>query len=194
MITQQVQRFAMRGQFGSALTGTIAATTNGTLLTVRYPEISAARWGAFLKILRMHVQVTTLTAFTTPVTASRGLKLVRAAHDAAGTANPSGGGAFTFGLNRPGTADTLAIGRVATTGALTTTGFTFETAVKHRMSLTHAGASGAVYDEVWRFDDVEAPALWLPPGYLVGLQTEGALDAGGTIQVQVEIDAVETDR
>lgn len=183
-----------RGQFGSALTGIIAATTNGTLLTVRYPELSAARWGSFLKILRMHVQVTTLTAFGTSVTAGRGLKLVRAAHDAAGTANPSGGAAYTFGVNRPGAGDTLAVGRVATTGALTTTGFTFESAVKHRVQLAHCGPSGSNYDEVWRFDDVEAPALYLPPGYLLGLQTEAALDATGTIQVQVEIDAVEVDR
>lgn len=186
--------YAQRGQFGSALTGIIAATTNGTLLTVRYPELGAARWGKFLKILRMHVQATTLTAFGTAVTAGRGLKLVRASNDTAGVANPTGGAAFTFGVNKPGSADTLAIGRVATTGALTTTGFTFEAAVKHRMQLAHAGAASANYDEVWRFDDVEAPALYLPPGYLVGLQTEAALDATGTLQLQVEIDAVEVDR
>jgi len=177
----------MYGQFGSALTGIIAVTTNGTLLTVRYPEAG----NFLLRVKRMHVQVTTLTAFGTPVTAGRGLKLVRASNDAAATANPLGGAAFTFGRTRSGRGGTLAIGHVATTGALTTTGFTFESAVIQRMQLVHAGASGANWDEVWRWNETEAQPIYLEPGWLVGLQTEAALDATGTIQVQAEIDAEE---
>ena len=185
-----------RGQAGSALTGVVAAGADGTLWTLRFPETtpmpSGSRGqGKRLYIQRIHVQYVCLTAFTTPVTAGRALRLVRGAPTSGTAANPSGGGAYTMVRKRSSGDETLGIGRVATTGVLTTTGLTFETAPLQRMLVVQAGASGNSWDEAWRFDGVEADPIYLLPGETLAIQTDSAFDAVGTFQLNVDVDAVE---
>lgn len=188
-----------RGQAGSALTGIVAAAADGTLWTLRYPESAAAvlpgnstRETKRLYVQRIHVQYVCLTAFTTPVTAGRALRLVRGAPTSGTAVNPSGGAAYTMVHKRSDVSnETLGVGRVATTLVLTTTGITFETAPLQRVMLVGAGASGAQYDEAWRFDGIEADPIYLLPGELLAIATDAAFDAAGTFQLQVDVDAVE---
>ncbi len=187
-----------KGQAGSALTGVVAALADGTVWTLRYPELAVQPGGSKgglqrrLYVQRIHVQYVTLTAFTTPVTAGRALRLVRGAPTGATAANPTGGAAYTMVRKRSApTNETLGVGRVSTTGVLTTTGLTFETDPMQRMLLAMAGASGNVWDEAWRFDGVEADPLYLLPGELLAIQTDSAFDAAGTFQLQIDVDAVE---
>jgi len=189
-----------RGQAGSALTGIVAAAADGTVWTLRYPETTVmpgASKGAGglqrrLYVQRIHVQYVTLTAFTTPVTAGRALRLVRGAPTSGTASNPSGGAAYTMVHKRSDvTNETLGVGRVSTTAVLTTTGITFESAPLQRMMLVQAGSSGNSYDEAWRFDGVEADPIFLLPGELLAIQTDSAFDAAGTFQLQVDVDAVE---
>jgi hypothetical protein len=183
------------GQAGSALTGTVAAglAADGVVWSLRYPETvvmpSSSTLARRLYVQRIHVQYVTGTAYTTPVTLGRHLKLVRATAPA-GTANPSGGAAYTMVRKRSDGAETLGIGRVATTGALTTTGFVAEEPVQ-RMLLSMAGDSGSAYDEAWRFDNIEADALVLLPGQALFISAGALFDAAGTWELQVDVDAVE---
>ncbi len=186
-----------RGQAGSALTGIVAAAAEGTVWTLRYPETTvlpgkSTRETKRLYVQRIHVQYVTLTAFTTPVTAGRALRLVRGAPTTVTASNPSGGAAYVMVHKRSDDAtETLGVGRVATTAVLTTTGITFETAPMQRMLLAQAGNSGNSYDEAWRFDGVEADPIYLLPGELLAIATDSAFDAAGTFQLQVDVDAVE---
>ncbi len=186
-----------RGQAGSALTGIVAATADGTLWTLRYPETSvmpgnSTRETKRLYVQRIHVQYVTLTAFTTPVTAGRALRLVRGAPTSGTASNPSGGSAYVMVHKRSDVdSETLGVGRVATTAVLTTTGLTFETAPLQRIMLVQAGSSGNSYDEAWRFDGIEADPIYLLPGQLLAIATDSAFDAAGTFQLQVDVDAVE---
>lgn len=189
-----------KGTAGSAITGVVAAGADGTLWTLRYPEVpvlpAASKGGGGLQrrlyVQRIHVQYVTLTAFTTPVTAGRALRLVRGAPTAGTAADPSGGAAYVMVRKRSTpTNETLGVGRVSTTVVLTTTGLTFETAPFQRMLLVQAGASGNVWDEKWLFDGVEADPLYLVPGELLAIQTDSAFDAAGTFQLQIDVDAVE---
>lgn len=194
----------MYGQIGSGISGTIAATTNGILYVLRYPEFRDANGriydpGTRLKIQRKHVQITTGTAFTTPVTLGRALRwvLARPTNGAnAHVADPTGGREFAMVHKLEGDTETLAKGYISSTGALTTTGFSISPNPRQRINLSHMGASGSNYDEVWRFDGVEAEPIYLRPGQWFGLETEadgaaGALDAGGTLQINVDVDAIE---
>lgn len=186
-----------RGQAGSALTGIVAAAADGTVWTLRYPETTvlpgkSTRETKRLYVQRIHVQYVTLTAFTTPVTAGRALRLVRGAPTSGTASNPSGGAAYVMVHKRSDeVTETLGVGRVALTGVLTTTGITFETNPLQRIMLAQAGSSGNSYDEAWRFDGIEADPIYLLPGELLAIATDSAFDAAGTFQLQVDVDAVE---
>lgn len=181
------------GQHGSAFTGTIAATTSGTLWTLFWPASDAgadavAAQGT-LAVRRIHVQVTTIVAFSTSVVAGRALRLVAGAATSPSKGEATGGAEWQM---RPKHRDgdvNLARGRVATTAALTTTGILFGDP-RRRMSLVHMGASGAVYDEVWEYDAARGP-LYLSPGRCLAIQTDAALDAAGTLQIKIDVDAEE---
>lgn len=175
------------GQIGSALSGAIAATTTGVLWLLRYPEAAPGDY----EIRRIHVQATTLVAYTTPITAGRGLRLVIGRPDKAGVL-PTGGATFSMAHKRDGDTETLGIGRMATTGALTVTNFTLGVNPRQRMALAHLGAAGDNYDEVWRWGDDEPEPIILRPGWFVAVATEQALDAGGSLQLQIDVDARET--
>lgn len=187
-----------RGQAGSGLTGTVAATADGTLWTLRFPETapmpSGSRGqGKRLYIQRIHLQWTTLTAFTAGAvpTAGRGVQLVRGAPTSGTAANPSGGAAFTMVRKRSSGDEVLGVGRVATTGVLTTTGLTFESTPFARALLASQGTAGASFEKVWRFDGVEADPIYLLPGEVLAIQTNQAMDAAGTFQLLADVDAVE---
>lgn len=176
------------GQVGSALSGTIAAATSGVLWIARYPKGGQGLY----EVRRIHTQVTTLVSYTTLVTAGRGLKLV-IGEAATLDAHPSGGASWAMVSKGPPQSEdeTMAEGWVASTGALTTSNQTIRANPRHRIQLAHCGVAGSNYDEVWRFDGVEAEPLFLNPGQWVGLATEQALDAGGSLQIQVDCDARE---
>lgn len=171
------------GQIGSAFSGTIAATTNGVLWLLHYPEDAPGEY----EVRRIHAQWTTLAAFATLVVAGRALELVVGRPDRRGV-SPSGGAVYNMAHKRDGGDEQLGLGRIATTGALTVTNFTLGN-VRQRMALVHAGAAGSNYDEAWRFDGVEAEPLILLPGQFAAIRTNGALDAGGTGQLNVDVDA-----
>lgn len=190
-----------KGQAGSALTGTVAAAlaAGSVVWTLRYPEL-AVQPGAGLGSKRLYVQriavtVTVGTAFTTPVTLGRHLILVRGAPTSSTASNPSGGVAYTMVRKRSDSAtnsgETLGVGRAATTGALTTTGLTFETNVIRRLPLGGAGSSGAITTATWVFDGVAADPIYLLPGELVALAAGATFDAAGTFELAVDVDAVE---
>jgi hypothetical protein len=175
------------GQMGSALSGTIAAATNGVLFALRYPEGASKLY----QVERLHFQWTTLTSFTTPVTAGRALRGTIYRPDNDHVADPSGGSEFALVYKRRGDDEQLAKGYIASTGALTMTNFTQAANPRVRASLVHAGVSGAMYDEVWRYDGVEARPLYLSPGEIFAIATDSALDAGGTGQLQVDVEGRE---
>lgn len=190
-----------KGQAGSALTGTVAAllAADGVVWSLRYPETTVMPSASSLAGRRLYVQriaVTAVigTAFTTPVTLGRHLKLVRGAPTSGTAANPSGGAAYVMVRKRSdlGTdAEVLGVGRVATTAALTTTGLTFETAVIRRLPMSGSGASGSIITATWSFDGVDADPIYLLPGQLVALAAGATMDAAGTFELTVDVDAVE---
>lgn len=192
-----------KGQAGSTATGTVAAglAADGVVWTLRYPEsvagvLSPGAGAANAKKLyvgRIEVVVTTVVAFTTPVTAGRHLKLVRGTGPA-GTADPSGGAAWTPARKRSdldANVEALGVGRVATTGALTTTGFTFEANAIRRLPLAGAGASGAVASASWIFDGRQAAPVVLLPGQVLALAAGATFDAAGTWEMFVDVDFAE---
>lgn len=140
-------------------------------------------------IERIRLEYTTLTAFTTPLTAGRRLGLFRGTSAAAsgGTLlppvqkwTPSQGSEF---LNANG-GDI----RIATTGALTVTGITWEANALREMSLAHVGAAGAYREAIWEFHASENHPIVLEPGQLLGIRTIPAMDAAGTFQISVSMD------
>lgn len=190
-----------KGQAGSALTGTVAAAlaADGVVWSLRYPELTvqpgASQSSKRLYVQRIAVTATVGTAFTTPVTLGRHLKLVRGAPTSGTASNPSGGAAFTMVRKRSDSAtnsgETLAVGRVATTAALTTTGLTFESNVIRRLPMGGSGTSGAITTATWLFNGVDADPIYLLPGELVALAAGATFDAAGTFELAVDVDAVE---
>lgn len=202
--TQISRNLREKGQCGAAKTGTIAAALadDAVIWTLKYPEISQgagipgkSTLSKRLYVERIHIHTVTGTAFTTPVTLGRGLELVRGAPTSGNTAsNPSGGAAFTMVRKRSdltSSDETLAIGRVATTGALTTTGYTFESNAIRHFVMSQVGDSGADYDEEWRFDGVHADPLYLLPGEVLAIRAAAAFDAAGTWEAAITVDCVE---
>jgi hypothetical protein len=187
-----------KGQAGSALTGTVAAAlaADGVIWTLRYPESSvmpaASGFSKRLYVQRVAVTVVVGTAFTTPVTLGRHLKLCRATANA-GTANPSGGAAYVMARKRSDIttdAEVLGVGRVATTAALTTTGFTLGDAIR-RLPMSGSGTSGSIITATWSFDGTDADPIYLLPGQALALAAGATMDAAGTFELTVDVDAVE---
>lgn len=136
----------------------------------------------------MRIRYTTIVAYTTPVTAGRRLAVFRGSGAAA-----SGGTAITVATPKD-TAyaasefDTASGGdmRIATTGALTVTGITFEAAPIAVMPLVHVGTAGAFVEYVYEFDVRNHP-VELNAGQLLAIRCPQAMDAAGTWQLSVEV-------
>ncbi len=81
--------------------------------------------------------------------------------------------------------DSLFVGRIATTQALTLGTVEFETLPIRRLSLTHAGAAGVDYDEVWDYSD---DPINIAPGGVIGILAGALFDAVGTWQANISLD------
>lgn len=170
--------FPLNGCKFSGRTGVMAAglTSGSAVLTLRYPDTATKVWA----LQWLHVHVACIGVFTTPVTASRSLHLVRSTDVDAGA---SGGNALDVVRNDSRfPTETLPVGRIADTAALTMTDITLDSAAAARLALSQVGASGADYDEIWTFDD----PLILIPGQTVALVAGATFDAGGTWQLTVK--------
>lgn len=171
-----------RGQTISGVTGTMAAAlaADAAVCAFRYPVAAVAKCA----VLWMHLHYVCIGAFTTPVTAGRRLHLIRGSG-----ADPSGGTALDVSRDDSGlSAETKVTGAIATTAALTMTSVVFTSELpKARLLLAHAGASGASYDEVWRWED----PLVLLPGELLAVTAGATFDAAGTWQMNFKAEAVE---
>jgi hypothetical protein len=180
--------------YGTAATsGTIAAAlaANSTVFAMRLDPGSTR--AAFIE--RVRLEVTTIVAFTVPVTAGRRLALYRGSGAAS-----AGGTAIATATPKHSTVSpsefNAALGgdiRIATTGALTVTGITFEAERFREMSLTHVGAAGAFRDLVWEFSASESQPIQLDPGQLIAVRNPVVMDAAGTWQLAVSVDWYEAD-
>ncbi len=172
--------------------GTIAAAlgANSCVFAMRMDPGAGATKKAYIKNLR--VRFTTIVAFTTPVTAGRRLAVFRASG-----ANASGGTAITVATPKDtaysASEFNVASGgdmRIASTGALTVTGITFEAAPMKVMTLAHVGTAGASQEFLYELD-VRSHPIELNAGQLLTIRNPVAMDAAGTWQVSVEVDWAE---
>ena len=137
----------------------------------------------------MRIRWTTVTAFTTPVTATRSIVVTRGNGAAAsgGTALPT---ATKKDSSYPSSEFDSALGgdmRIASTGALTTTGITFETVNFGEMTLIQAGAAGAFYEVVYELSVRNHPIEMLA-GEVLAIRVGGTtMDAAGTFVLGVEV-------
>lgn len=173
----------------SSVTGTIAAAlaANSSVFAMRL-DPSAGSTLAFIE--RVRLQYTTIVAYTTPVTAGRRLAIYRGSGAAA-----SGGTALATAAQKDSTSSPSECNsaqggdmRIATTGALTVTGITYETQEFATMSLVHVGAAGGFHDQVFEFSTTESTPLVLQPGQLLAIRNPAAMDAAGTWQLAVRVD------
>lgn len=170
----------------SNITGTIAAAlaANAAVFAMRLDPSSGKR--AFIDRLRL--QFTTLVAYTVPITAGRRLALYRGSGAAA-----SGGTAIATAVKKHTASASLsefdiAQGgdiRIATTGALTVTGITFEAEPIATMMLVHAGNAGAYVESIFEFSATESAELVLEPGQVFAIRAPQLMDAAGTWQLGV---------
>lgn len=175
------------GYCSAAITGTIGAAlgANSSVFAMRLDPSSAKR--AFIE--RIRLEFTSIVAFTTPITAGRRLSLFRGSGAAA-----SGGTAMTAvpkHSTAPGSEFEIANGgdiRISTTGALTVTGITFETAELRALLLVHVGAAGAYTERIWEFAAAECHPIQLEPGQVLAIRNPVAMDAAGTWQLAVNVD------
>lgn len=171
----------------AAKTGTIAAAAaaGAAVFAMRVNPGSSKK--AYINLLKL--RFTTIVAFTTPVTQTRSLVITRGAGAAT-----SGGTAITAVAQK----DTAygasqfdaAVGgdtRIASTGALTVTGITWETVNLGELTLAHVGSAGNFYEAVYEFDLRNHP-VELNPGELLGVRVgPSAMDAAGTWSLGVEV-------
>lgn len=171
----------------AAKTGVIAAAAaaNACVFAMRFdPAAVNEVW-----IDSIRLRWTTVTAFTTPVTATRSIVLVRGNGAAA-----SGGTAIATATKKdtayPASEFDSALGgdmRIASTGALTVTGITFETTNLAELTLVQAGAAGAFYEQTYEFSVRNHP-IELHAGELIAVRVgPSAMDAAGTWVLGVEV-------
>jgi len=167
--------------------GTIAAAAaaNATVFAMRLDPASSKR--AWIDSIRL--RWTTITAFTTPVTATRSIVITRGNGAAA-----SGGTAIATATKKDSTYGASefdsALGgdiRIASTGALTVTGITFDTTNFGEVTLIQAGAAGAFYEAVYELSVRNHP-IELQAGELIAVRVgPSAMDAAGTWVLGVEV-------
>lgn len=168
-------------------TGTIAATAAAGAAVFAMRLDPGSPYIAYIDSLK--IRWTTIAAFTTPVTGTRSLVLTR------GSGAATSGGTSVTTMTPKDTAyaasefDAAAGGAVsiATTGALTVTGITWETTNLAEMPLIHVGAAGAFYEHTYEFSVRNHP-IELHPGQVLGVRVGStAMDAAGTWVLGVEV-------
>lgn len=171
----------------AAKTGTIAAAAaaGAAVFAMRLdPGYSGKAW-----VESIRLRWTTLVAFTTPVTQTRSLVITRGSGAAA-----SGGTAIAANTKKdtayPASQFDTAEGgdtRIASTGALTVTGITWEATNLAEVTLVHVGAAGAFYEVVYEFS-VRNHEIELNAGQVLGVRVgASAMDAAGTWSLGVEV-------
>lgn len=180
MLANGVRR---RGFSISGITGIVAAAlaADSVVFAMRCaPSTNTRR----LFVERVRLQWTTLTAFTTPVTAGRRIGLYRGA-GAALTGETALVPVLKDGSGADAAADLAVISdaRISSTAALTPGAFVREANEIDQISLGHVGASGGHHNEL-----IELPAPQeLLPGELLVVSNQIAMDAAGTFQLQVTV-------
>ncbi|CAB4165497.1 hypothetical protein UFOVP820_59 [uncultured Caudovirales phage] len=169
-----------------------AAAAGATVFAMRLdPGAGAKRaW-----IDSMTLRWTTITAFTTAITAGRSLVITRGTGAAA-----SGGTAIASATKKDSSYassefDSSLGGdmRVASTGALTVTGITFESVNLAEMTLTHVGAAGAYYETIYEISVRNHPVELVAGEVLAVRVGASTMDAAGTWQLGVEVNWRESD-
>lgn len=167
-----------------ALTGTIAAASNGSVFAMRNSPTSTKD----IYISYISLEYCTITAYTTPVTQRR-LQIIRGSGAAA-----SGGTAITP-IAQHDSADPVSQlnsgpggdVRVSTTATLTVTGITFDTNALANLVLTQFGAANARIFQIFDFGSTDKGSLTLQPGELLAIRTSAAFDAAGTWQLGINV-------
>lgn len=178
----------------SAVTGTIAAAlgANSSVFAMRLDPAAGATYKAKVEKLRLHY--TTIVAYTTPITAGRRLALFR------GSGAATSGGTSLATAAKRDTADgnsQFNSGEggqmsIATTGALTVTGITFEADPLRLMTLVHVGAAGGFIEQIWEFTVADGGGpISLNQGELLAIRNPAAMDAAGTWTLGINVDWVE---
>lgn len=146
-------------------------------------------YGGKVYIDSIKLRWTTIVAFTTPITQTRSLVITRGSGAAAslGTSLATAVKKDTaYGASQTDTAlggDT----RIASTGALTVTGITFESVNLAEITLAHVGNAGNFYEHVYEFA-LRNHNVELNAGELLAIRVgSAAMDAGGTWSLGVEI-------
>jgi len=178
----------------SAITGTIGAAlaANSSVFAMRLSPSTTKK--AYIQ--RIRVEFVTIVAYTVPVTAARRLALFRGAGAAASGGTAIAGTNAQKATTYADTQCTTGNGgdiRIATTGALTVTGITFETDPFRTLTLSHVGAAGAFIERVWELHETECEPLVLQPGQVLAIRNPVIMDAAGTWQLGVNIDWYERD-
>ena len=172
----------------SAKTGTIAAAAaaGAAVFAMRLNPGSTKK--VYVDAIRL--RWTTVVAFTTPLTQTRSIVLTRGA----GAATSGGTSLATAVKKDTGYAVSqtdVATGgdvRIATTGALTVTGITWEAQNFEELTLAHVGAAGAFYEYAYEFNSRIHP-IELNPGEVLGVRVgASAMDAAGTWSLGVKVD------
>ena len=185
-------------------TGVIAAAqpAESIFLTVCPAQLNAPPGPAIVAIERIRVQYTTITAFTTPVTAGRSLAFAASQSGP----NATGGTLLESPVNKGSSFETsyLDDGFGAQVMVADTAGLGNVTVQANRprfaeLSLAAFGAAGATVDKTWEFSCSGADPLIIGTGggghynttRTLVLFNPAAMDAAGTFEVLVEIDVCE---
>ena len=157
-------------------TGVIAAAAAGGACVFAMRLDPSATIKAYIETIKL--KYTTVTAFTTPVTATRSLVLSRGSGAATSggtaiaTATPKDTGYVASEFNTATGGDI----RIASTGALTVTGITWGDNFAE-LPLIHVGAAGGYYEHTFEFDVRNHP-IELNAGQLIGVRVgASAMDA-----------------
>lgn len=171
----------------SGKTGTIAAAAaaGAAVFAMRLDPGSAKK--AWIDMIKL--RWTTIAAFTTPVTATRSIVITRGsgAATSGGTSIPAAAKKdSTYGASE----FDVALGgdiRIASTGALTVTGITWESTNLAEQSLIQVGAAGGYVEATYEFSN-RNHACELNAGELIGIRVgPSAMDAAGTWVLNVEV-------
>lgn len=183
LVQRTLNTFSVAGTSG--IVGA-ALAANASIFAMRNDPTSPRR----VFVERVRLQYTCLVAFTTPLTAGRRLGLYRGNGAAA-----SGGTALTPFRKASSVGNVSEVdvsnggdARISTTAALTVTGITFETPLIAEMHLSHVGAAGAFFEQLFEFNPSDSAPLVLEPGQLLAVRAPVVFDAAGTWQLGVRVD------
>lgn len=169
-------------------TGTIAAAAAAGAAV--YAQRLNPGYAGKAYIDRIVLRWTTIVAFTTAVTQTRSIVITRGAGAAA-----SGGTAITTMAKKDSAYAASqfdsAVGgdtRIASTGALTVTGITFEAVNLGEITLAHVGAAGAYYESIIDLSQARGHPIELNPGEMLTVRVgSSAMDAAGTWGLGVDV-------